>query len=101
MGQSNFTKLEQQDSAYRQLKNTIMVDLASYLSNYLAQGDSQYLTQASSLISQVEQKQLTLLPAALKSQLTEQLITLNNDINGKYRALGKLSGNETAYLIMR
>lgn len=91
-------KLEQQDSAYRQLKNTIMVDLASYLSNYLAQGDSQYLTQASSLISQVEQKQLTLLPAALKSQLTEQLITLNNDINGKYRALGKLSGNETALL---
>lgn len=64
-------KLEQQDGAYRQLKNTIMVDLASYLSNYLAQGDSQYLTQASSLISQVEQKQLTLLPAALKSQLTE------------------------------
>lgn len=93
-----FLKLEQQDSAYRQLKNTIMVDLASYLSNYLAQGDSQYLTQASSLISQVEQKQLTLLPAALKSQLTEQLITLNNDINGKYRALGKLSGNETALL---
>lgn len=91
-------KLEQQDGAYRQLKNTIMVDLASYLSNYLAQGDSQYLTQASSLISQVEQKQLTLLPAALKSQLTEQLITLNNDINGKYRALGKLSGNETALL---
>ncbi|PCC11852.1 methyl-accepting chemotaxis protein [Pseudoalteromonas sp. JB197] len=91
-------KLEQQDGAYRQLKNTIMVDLASYLSNYLAQGDSQYLTQASSLISQVEQKQLTLLPAAFKSQLTEQLITLNNDINGKYRALGKLSGNETALL---
>ncbi|ALS34189.1 hypothetical protein PTRA_a3185 [Pseudoalteromonas translucida KMM 520] len=91
-------KLEQQDSAYRQLKNTIMVDLSSYLSNYLAQGDSQYLTQASSLISQVEQKQLTLLPVTLKSQLTEQLNTLHNDINGKYRALGKLSGNETALL---
>ncbi|WP_338411581.1 MULTISPECIES: methyl-accepting chemotaxis protein [Pseudoalteromonas] len=91
-------KLEQQDSAYRQLKNTIMVDLSSNLSNYLAQGDSQYLTQASSLISQVEQKQLTLLPVTLKSQLTEQLNTLHNDINGKYRALGKLSGNETALL---
>lgn len=91
-------KLEQQNTAYSQLKNTILVDLAGYLGRYLDQGDSQYLNQASTLINNVKVNQLSILPSELSTTLEQQLTTLNNDINGKYRALGKLSGNETALL---
>ncbi|KAA1152278.1 methyl-accepting chemotaxis protein [Pseudoalteromonas fuliginea] len=91
-------KLEQQNTAYSQLKNTILVDLAGYLGRYLDQGDNQYLNQASTLINNVKVNQLSILPSELSTTLEQQLTTLNNDINGKYRALGKLSGNETALL---
>lgn len=39
-----------------------------------------------------------MLPPELEIRLAAQLTSLNTDINGKYRALGKLSGNETALL---
>ena len=91
-------KLEQQDQSYNQLKNKILVDLKGLLEDYLAQGDSQYLGQAAELISQVKSTQLAILPSDLKQQLDTQLTQLDTDIKGKYRALGKLSGNETALL---
>ncbi|MFU2510127.1 methyl-accepting chemotaxis protein [Pseudoalteromonas sp. ASV78] len=91
-------KLEQQDQSYNQLKNKILVDLKGLLEDYLAQGDSQYLGQAAELISQVKNTQLASLPSDLKQQLDTQLTQLDTDIKGKYRALGKLSGNETALL---
>ena len=91
-------KLEQQDQSYNQLKNKILVDLKGLLEDYLAQGDSQYLGQAAELISQVKNTQLAILPNDLKQQLDTQLTQLDTDIKGKYRALGKLSGNETALL---
>ncbi|MAE01077.1 methyl-accepting chemotaxis protein [Pseudoalteromonas sp. MT33b] len=90
--------LEQQDNAYNKLKNTIIIDLKSHLDDYLEQGDSQHLNQASTLISDVKKQHLASLPNELASQLTAQLSELDNDINGKYRALGKLSGNEMALL---
>lgn len=91
-------KLQQQDSAYSQLKNSIMVELADHLESYLVQGNSQYLKQSSTLIEQLKAQQLTVLPPELEIRLATQLTSLNTDINGKYRALGKLSGNETALL---
>lgn len=91
-------KLQQQDSAYSQLKNSIMVELAEHLESYLVQGNSQYLKQSSTLIEQLKAQQLTVLPPELEIRLAAQLTSLNTDINGKYRALGKLSGNETALL---
>lgn len=91
-------KLEQQNSAYSELKNTIVVDLAGFLGTYLEQGDSQYLNQSSALIEQVKGQQLNVLPSMLALQLNKQLSDLDTDIKGKYRAIGKLSGNETALL---
>ncbi|WP_350605792.1 methyl-accepting chemotaxis protein [Pseudoalteromonas sp. MER144-MNA-CIBAN-0113] len=91
-------KLQQQDSAYSQFKNSIMVELADHLESYLVQGNSQYLKQSSTLIEQLKAQQLTVLPPELEIRLAAQLTSLNTDINGKYRALGKLSGNETALL---
>ncbi|MDN3379444.1 MULTISPECIES: methyl-accepting chemotaxis protein [unclassified Pseudoalteromonas] len=91
-------KLEQQDQSYNQLKNKILVDLEGLLEDYLAKGDSLYLGQASELISEVKRTDLNVLPSNLKQQLDALLTQLDTDINGKYRALGKLSGNETALL---
>lgn len=90
--------IEQQDNAYNKLKNTIIIDLKSYLDDYLEQGDSQYLTKASALISKIKAQQLAGLPNELAATLNTQLTELDKDINGKYRALGKLSGNEMALL---
>jgi len=90
--------LEQQDNAYNKLKNTIIIDLKSYLDDYLEQGDSQHLNKASTLISDVKKQHLAELPKDLAGQLNSQLTALDKDINGKYRALGKLSGNEMALL---
>ncbi|MBD58292.1 methyl-accepting chemotaxis protein [uncultured Pseudoalteromonas sp.] len=90
--------IERQDNAYNKLKNTIIIDLKSYLDDYLEQGDSQYLTKASALISEIKAQQLAGLPNELAATLNTQLTELDKDINGKYRALGKLSGNEMALL---
>jgi methyl-accepting chemotaxis protein len=90
--------IERQDNAYNKLKNTIIIDLKSYLDDYLEQGDSQYLTKASALISKIKAQQLAGLPNELAATLNTQLTELDKDINGKYRALGKLSGNEMALL---
>lgn len=91
-------KLEQQDQSYNQLKNKILVDLEGLLEDYLAKGDSLYLGQASELISEVKRTDLNVLPSNLKQRLDVLLTQLDTDINGKYRALGRLSGNETALL---
>ena len=91
-------KLEQQDQSYNQLKNKILLDLEGLIEDYLAQGDSVYLTKASDLISDVQNNDLDILPDQLEKQLGSLLTQLDKDINGKYRALGKLSGNETALL---
>lgn len=91
-------KLEQQNSAYNALKNNILVDLKSLLEDYLDEGDSQYLGEAANLIKALQQSRLEQLPGNLHNKLDQQLSELVTDINGKYRALGKLSGNETALL---
>lgn len=89
--------LNQQTIAYNQLKNTIVVDLANSLQDYLSYGDNQFLTQAKNNISAVEQK-LSILPNSISGTLQTQLNQLQQGIDGKYRALGKLSGNKNALI---
>lgn len=89
--------LNQQTVSYNQLKNTVVVDLANSLQDYLTYGDNQYLTLAKSHIESVEQK-LTILPASISSSLQAQLTQLKIGIDGKYLALGKLSGNKNALI---
>ncbi|MFY8352184.1 methyl-accepting chemotaxis protein [Pseudoalteromonas sp. SSM20] len=89
--------LNQQTIAYNQLKNTIVVDLANSLQDYLSYGDNQFLTQAKNNISAVEQK-LSILPSSISDTLQAQLNQLQQGIDGKYRALGKLSGNKNALI---
>ncbi|CAH9053835.1 hypothetical protein PSECIP111951_00903 [Pseudoalteromonas holothuriae] len=90
--------LDSQNMAYTQLKNTILIDLEGSIEDYLGTGDGQYLNQSSELIKKIKQQHLIALPSTLSERMQMQLDQLDSDINGKYRALGKLSGNEMALL---
>ena len=90
-----FDNLSQQTTSYNLLRKTLVVDLSNSLEDYLTLGDSQYLGTASSYIDSVSDK-LNLLPSETAYKLSNQLTSLKSGIDGKYRALGKLSGNENA-----
>lgn len=92
------TKLDAQNTAYTQLKNTILIDLEGSIEGYLKAGDSQYLSRSSELIAIIKAESVVALTEDLTELMTQQLDSLDADINGKYRALGKLSGNEMALL---
>ncbi|MFY8298483.1 methyl-accepting chemotaxis protein [Pseudoalteromonas sp. SS15] len=90
--------LDQQNTGYNQLKNTVLVELSGSVESYLSSGDSQYLTESSEIINKLKQAYIGQLPDELASTMSNKLDVLDADINGKYRAIGKLSGNEMALL---
>ncbi|MCG9761410.1 MULTISPECIES: methyl-accepting chemotaxis protein [Pseudoalteromonas] len=91
------TELDVQDAAYNRVKNAVIIELEGTVEDYLSAGDSQYLSQADEQIKTLQQS-VEQLPPALAEQLEAKLTQLQQDIAGKYRALGKLSGNELALL---
>ncbi|CAM3716221.1 methyl-accepting chemotaxis protein [Pseudoalteromonas maricaloris] len=91
------TELDVQDAAYNQVKNAVIIELEGTVEDYLSAGDSQYLSKADEQIKALQQS-VEQLPPALAEQLKTKLTQLQQDIAGKYRALGKLSGNELALL---
>ena len=90
--------LDQQNTGYNQLKNTVLVELSGSVESYLSSGDSQYLTESSDIIKKLKQAYIGQLPDELAATMSNKLDALDADINGKYRAIGKLSGNEMALL---
>jgi len=90
--------LDQQNTGYNQLKNAVLVELSGSIESYLSAGDSQYLTQSSEIIKKLKQAHISQLPDELANTMHTKLDALDADINGKYRAIGKLSGNEMALL---
>ncbi|OUL57265.1 methyl-accepting chemotaxis protein [Pseudoalteromonas ulvae] len=90
--------LTAQTQAYNTVKHALVVKLSRKIEDYLASGDSQELAQAQTLISQIEAEQLSSLPSALQQQLLAKFSTLQQGVETKYRALGKLSGNENALI---
>ena len=90
--------LDQQNTGYNQLKNTVLVELSGSVEGYLSSGDSQYLTESSDIINRLKQDYIAQLPDDLAATMSNKLDALDADINGKYRAIGKLSGNEMALL---
>lgn len=90
--------LDQQNTGYNQLKNTVLVELSGSVESYLSSGASQYLTESSDIIKKLKQAYIGQLPDELATTMSNKLDALDADINGKYRAIGKLSGNEMALL---
>ncbi|WP_440055137.1 methyl-accepting chemotaxis protein [Pseudoalteromonas sp. T1lg65] len=91
------TELDKQDAAYNRVKNAVIIELEGTVEDYLSAGDSQYLNKADEQIIRL-QKSVEALPDDLAKRLQNDLSQLQTDIRGRYRALGKLSGNEMALL---
>ncbi|GHB62634.1 methyl-accepting chemotaxis protein [Psychrosphaera saromensis] len=84
---------------YRAIYHAITVKLYRDVQSYLVTGNAVKLSDAESQVDSI----LLALSAAnidksLTSKLTLQLQVLKTKMSGKYRALGKLSGNEQALL---
>ena len=90
--------LEQQNTHYGALKNDIIIGLSGDIEDYLSTGDAQNLVDAKQRIETIQNQYLPSLSAQLQQQLNTRLQVLLDGIDGDYRALGKLSGNETALL---
>ncbi|PAJ73428.1 chemotaxis protein [Pseudoalteromonas sp. NBT06-2] len=93
-----FITLEKQEDDYNQLKNNILVSFSANIEDYLSTGDSLALNKSGQLIVDLQKNQIKVLPSDIQDQLNIKLDLLMQGINGKYRALGKLSGNENALL---
>ncbi len=93
-----FSTLDQQRLSYNQLKQTIAVDLSQSIEDYINSGNSDNLNQATKLIAKIQQRNLADFSASTTSKLKERLISLQQNIDSKYRAMGKLSGNRNILL---
>ncbi|MFY8274403.1 methyl-accepting chemotaxis protein [Pseudoalteromonas sp. SSDWG2] len=94
---STLVTLEHQSLSYAQLKDDVIIRLSADIEDYLSAGDMQYLLNAQNRIVDM-QRQLPDLSVQLQGQLSPLFTTLNQGIEGDFRALGKLSGNDTALL---
>ena len=97
------TKLETSDNnsiQFQQFYKVMTIDLYRHIQNYLNTGNAVSLSEAESVVDAL-QKQLNVLGdqnkavQALQAKLTE----FKDKMTNKYRALGKLSGNEQALII--
>jgi len=89
-------RLNQQTASYTDLKNIIVIELAHDVQTYLSAGQAESLNHASEIISQIKSSNLNMLEPAQQQNLVSQLDQLEHGINTKYRALGKLAGNNNA-----
>ena len=81
---------------YQALKSTTTVKFYRTIAQYLQSGDAGLLTPAQQQLSNIDElaKQLNL--PTLSQSIEQKTASLRNDINTKYRALGKLSGDPLA-----
>lgn len=96
-------KLESSDSNANQFQlvyQTMTINLYRHIQNYLSTGNAINLSDAESLVESIQQ-QLTVLGDQNKAvkDLQVKLREFNDKTTNKYRALGKLSGNEQALIV--
>jgi len=95
---STLSDNRQSYSAYQELKSIVSIDLNRTIGRYLRTGDATMLPRADQQLSHIVE-QARFLPS---EQLSQLVVTsakqLQTDLNSKYRALGKLSGDPLALL---
>lgn len=95
---NSLTNSQQQNSNYQQLKSLTNVQLYRTVASYLQSGDAGLLNQAqsqlSAMVESAEKIEMTSLANNIKSSAT----TLQTEIENKFRAMGKLSGDPLALL---
>lgn len=88
---------DQRQQSFLKIRQQFSIDIQRIIAQYLTSGDATKLTQA--------QEKLAVIKTSLShfskdsAQLLPLISQLNTDINQKYRAAGKLSGNEQQLLM--
>ena len=80
-------------SGYQHLKSATTVTFYRTIAQYLQSGDAGLLTQAQQQLSDINDLAEQLNLPTLAQSIHNKTTRLKNDINNKYRALGKLSGD--------
>ncbi|KTG27628.1 chemotaxis protein [Idiomarina sp. WRN-38] len=89
--------IEDKQATYSSVKQSLMVNVVTDLSGYLQSGNTLLLTDAQKAVEHAETK-LVDLGFDKKSDVVNQLQSINTRIGKDYRSVGKLSGQETALL---
>lgn len=87
-----------QQNEYQALKSLATVELYRTISHYLQTGDASLLNTASEQLSEIQSSAQKLQLPAFEKSINEKIAELQNNLNTKYRALGKLSGDPLALL---
>ncbi|WP_170309637.1 methyl-accepting chemotaxis protein [Litorilituus lipolyticus] len=95
---NSFAKSNATLKRYQNLQSLIVVDLNRTITHYLTTGDASLLVQANEQLSQIDTQSKRIEQPALQQALLESSSALSSILNGKLRALGKLSGNPLALL---
>jgi methyl-accepting chemotaxis protein len=85
-------------SAYQDLKSIVSIDLNRTIARYLSTGNATLLPKAEKQLADIRVKTKFLPSQLLQQQVQGNIDQLQQDLNTKYRALGKLSGDPLALL---
>lgn len=91
--------MELESRQYQRLKSEAVVAVATEVSAYLQSGNTINLNQALSLLDKVKQQRLPALHDDLAQPIQAAIERFTTNAQQRYRALGKLAGNEAALLI--
>jgi len=95
----SLAKSRLQYSSYQTLKSLATIKFNRTISRYLQSGDASLLTHAEELLDQIIENANALKLIELATPIESQAKQLKEDINSKYRAMGKLSGDP--YVLLR
>ncbi|MEW6983944.1 methyl-accepting chemotaxis protein [Colwelliaceae bacterium 6471] len=85
-------------AAYQALKSVVSIDLNRTISRYLRSGDATLLLDAEKQLNDIVGRANSLPSEQLKAEVKSNAKQLQQDLNTKYRALGKLSGDPLVLL---
>ena len=95
---ASLTSSRIQYSEYQKLKTLTTVKFYRTIATYLQTGDASLLTTSQEQLNEIIERSKNLNIGSLRNQITEEADKLNQNIETKYRAMGKLSGNPLALI---
>jgi len=95
---ASLTSSRVQYSEYQALKTLTTVRFYRTIATYLQTGDASLLNAAQEQLNEIITRSVHLDIGSLSNQITEEAGKLNKNIETKYRAMGKLSGDPLALI---
>jgi methyl-accepting chemotaxis protein len=95
---ASLTSSRIQYSEYQKLKTLTTVKFYRTIATYLQTGDASLLNTSQEQLNEIIARSKSLNIGSLSNKITEEADKLNQNIETKYRAMGKLSGNPLALI---